>query len=442
MGSLRIAIIGSAFPRCCGSVTFTSDLAEALGALDEVGECAVIAAGIPNAAEVMPLAGRYCDCNDAASDKPAPGASPFQLPIASSRHFIAMCDDTGLFQHAVYSIPDRDHGYCIDDNARALLLCCMAESGLEPDLSDRLASRFAAFIQHGWNPDNRRFRNFMGFDRQWRELAGSEDSHGRTLWALGTCAHDRRDPARARWATDLFGEALPVVEEFTSPRAWAFTLLGLDQFCAVFADHAAAAALRTKLARRLKMLLRTCQSPDWVWFEDRLTYDNARMCEALLRTGQAIGDAGLVDAGLRSLRWLSAVQTAPTGHFRPVGSSGFMRERCAPSPFDQQPLEAAATIAACAAAHAADRSADWRGEAWRAFAWFMGKNDLGVALVDIATGSCRDGLHPDRANENRGAESVLSYLIGLADLRGLETAAKDRAVPRLDPPEQKADAYA
>ncbi|MDP3906539.1 glycosyltransferase family 4 protein [Novosphingobium sp.] len=377
---------------------------------------------------------RYADCFRSVSRrsgaraiaqlaaKPAQPLPVLPLPEPSTRHFMAMCDDTGLFQHAVHSIPDRDHGYCIDDNARALLLCCTPGSGLHNELADTLASRFAAFIQHGWNPDNRRFRNFMGFNRQWLEPAGSEDSHGRTLWALGACAQHRTNRTAAHWAAALFGEALQPVLTFTSPRAWAFTLLGLDRYCAGYPEDRAADAVRTELARRLEIRLLASESADWVWFEDRLTYDNARICEALIRTGLATNASHITDAGLRSLRWLLAVQTAPAGHFRPVGSQGFMLDRSPPLAFDQQPVEAAATISACIAAHASGAAGPWRAEARRAFDWFLGTNDLNVPLVDIATGSCRDGLHPDRANENRGAESVLSYLLGLAALRRFEIA--------------------
>jgi hypothetical protein len=298
---------------------------------------------------------------------------------------------------------------------------------MDAHVADALASRFAAFVQHAWNPDNRRFRNFMGFNRQWLEPAGSEDSHGRTLWALGACARQRTDPVRAHWAADLFREALKSVASFTSPRAWAFTLLGLDHYCSACPDDDSADLMRGVLARRLEIRLLSSESPDWVWFEDRLTYDNARLCEALIRTGAATGERHLTDAGVRSLRWLIAMQKAPKGHFRPIGSHGFMLSRCPPQAFDQQPLEACATIAACVAAHEIDPATPWQAEARRAFAWFLGENDLAVALVDIATGGCRDGLHPDRANENRGAESVLSYLLGLADMRMLESAASRNA---------------
>jgi hypothetical protein len=300
-------------------------------------------------------------------------------------------------------------------------LCSNPASGLDAPLADALSSRFAAFVQHAWNPDNRRFRNFMGFDRQWLELAGSEDSHGRTLWALGAGARYYADPARAQWARGLFREALEITASFTSPRAWAFTLLGLAHYCPVSPEDREAVALRDELARRLEALLLASEAKGWTWFEDGLSYDNARLCEALILTGAATGAGHFVDAGLRSLRWLISVQTAPHGHFRPVGSMGFHLSRSPPLAFDQQPLEACATIAACVAANEIDPTTPWQAEARRAFAWFLGENDLAIPLVDIGSGSCRDGLHPDRANENRGAESVLSYLLGLADMRGLES---------------------
>ena len=353
------------------------------------------------------------------------------LPEMSNRHFITMCDDTGIFQHAIHTIPDRHHGYCVDDNARALLLCCTAGNRLGAQMETALTMRFAAFVQHAWNPDNKRFRNFMGYSRDWLEPAGSEDSHGRTLWALGACARRHADTPLGEWAAGLFRAALPTVERFTAPRSWAFTLLGLDCYCHAHPGDRQAATMRTALADRLAQRFSLSATPDWTWFENRLAYDNARLCEALIRTGMATGASDLVDTGLASLRWLMAMQTAPAGHFRPIGSQGFLLDRQPPLPFDQQPLEAAATIAACAAAaeaeaasHASGHSAaeagnPWPAEADRAFAWFLGKNDLGIPLVDTASGVCLDGLHPDRANQNSGAESVLSWLLALADMRAL-----------------------
>ncbi|MFA5970038.1 MAG: glycosyltransferase family 4 protein [Sphingomonas sp.] len=349
------------------------------------------------------------------------------LPRWETQHFTAMCDDTGIFQHAVHNVPDRHHGYCVDDNARALLVCCSPSATRTRVLPDLLTARFASFIQHAWNPDNRRFRNFMGFERRWLEPAGSEDSHGRTMWALGACRRHDPDQSRADWAGRLFAAALATVESFTSPRAWAFTLLGLDDYCAAVPDDREAQATRELLAVWLVALLRDRETADWQWFEGGLSYENARLCEALIRTGAATGQEGIAEAGLRSLRWLCAMQTAPSGDFRPVGTEGFGLQGRGLAAFDQQPVEAAATIAACLAAHRQQPMAQWASEAWRAFDWFLGRNDLAISLVDTDTGTCRDGLHPDRANENCGAESVVCYLLGLSDMQAF-SAMTDETV--------------
>jgi Glycosyl transferases group 1 len=344
----------------------------------------------------------------------SPAASDMQLG-----HFLSMCDDTGLFQHAVHSVPDRAHGYCVDDNARALLLACALNEAGEPPLSEILTARFASFVQHAWNPDTRRFRNFMGFNRTWLEDKGSEDSHGRTLWALGECARKDASPSRRRWASALFAEALPTAANFGSPRASAFTLLGLNAYCAVAPDDRYAPELRHSLADRLMSGLASVETPDWQWFEAVLAYDNARLPQALIATGLATRTPAYVEAGLKTLRWLMTQQTTSTGQFRPVGTESFGKLRTAPRAFDQQPVEAAATIAACLTAWRADHDAEWKTIAKKVFSWFLGNNDLSVALVDPETGSCRDGLHPDRANENCGGESVVSYLLGLAQIRQL-----------------------
>ncbi len=345
------------------------------------------------------------------------------IPEMCLMHFLSMCDDTGLFQHAVRSVPDRSHGYCVDDNARALLLACALNASGEQHLSEVLTARIAGFIQHAWNPDTRRFRNFMSFDRRWLEECGSEDSHGRTLWALGECARSDARSSRRGWATGLFAEAAPAVADFHSPRAWAFTLLGLEAFRIADSVDARTVELQHLLAERLMALLAAVETPDWVWFEDGLAYDNARLSQALIATGTSTGRQSYVAAGVRSLRWLMTMQTAASGVFRPVGSQSFGQQRQRPRPFDQQPLEATATVAACLAAWRAGGDPMWRAHAVRAFAWFLGGNDLSTSLIDLETGSCRDGLHPGRANENRGGESVVSYLLALAQIRALDRHA-------------------
>jgi glycosyltransferase involved in cell wall biosynthesis len=357
-----------------------------------------------------------------------PAASTL-APAMQLSHFMSMCDDTGLLQHAICSVPDRGHGYCVDDNARALLVACALNAPGEQRVSETLTSRFAAFVQHAWNPAQKRFRNFMSFDRRWLEELGSEDSHGRTLWALGECARSDVDESRRQWAACLFVEALVVTEQFSSPRAWAFTLLGLDAYCRALPRNSYARELRHLLADRLMALLSSVETKEWVWFEEGLSYDNARLPQALIVTGTTLSAPGYVAAGLRSLRWLMTLQTSSEGVFRPIGSKGFGAKRSPPSAFDQQPLEATAAISACLAAWRADGDDKWKENAALAFSWFLGANDLSTPLVDVETGSCRDGLHPDRANENRGGESVVSYLLSLAEVRQLARLFDNRLKP-------------
>jgi hypothetical protein len=299
----------------------------------------------------------------------------------------------------------------------------------EERLSEKVTARFAAFVQHAWNPETRRFRNFMSFDRRWLEDKGSEDSHGRTLWALGECSRSDANPSRRRWAAALFEQAMPSVREFTSPRAWAFTLLGLEALRSSADRGAPVAEIQHLLAGRLLSMLSAVATPDWLWFENELAYDNARLPQALIVTGESTSTPAYTAAGLRALRWLTAVQTSEAGFFRPVGSQSFGAKRQRPRPFDQQPLEAAATVAAALAAWRADGDLQWRAAAAGALEWFFGANDLSVALIDASTGSCRDGLHPDRANENNGGESVVSYLLALVEARRLTRFAGIAAKP-------------
>jgi glycosyltransferase involved in cell wall biosynthesis len=352
-----------------------------------------------------------------AAQPPSPPAADAPLPEVVIGHLLAMCDDTGIFQHAIHSVPDRRHGYCVDDNARALLLASRANQPGERRLPEALTGRFASFVQHAYNPDTKRFRNFMSFDRRWLEDQGSEDSHGRALWSLGACAAADASAPRRRWAAGLFRDALPVVESFGSPRAFAFTLLGLNAYLGAAPGDWRADRLRAVLADRLLAGLAAHEGPEWIWFEATLAYDNARLPEALIRTGSALGAPAYLRAGLRSLSWLAGVQTGPAGLFRPVGTEGFQEIDRAPRAFDQQPVEAAASISAFLAAAEAERRGAWPALADAAFAWFLGANDLAAVMVDPDTGGCRDGLHPDRPNENQGAESVLSYLLGLVDMR-------------------------
>jgi glycosyltransferase involved in cell wall biosynthesis len=352
-----------------------------------------------------------------------------ELPETNLEHIALMTDSTGILQHAIFNIPRYDDGYCLDDNARALLLMALLEDAeLEHVRSTRsLASRYLAFMNYAFNERAGRFRNFMGYGRRWTEECGSEDSHGRALWALGTVVGRSRDPGRQSLSLDLFQRALRGLETFSSPRAWAFTLLGIDEYLRAFAGDSNVQALRLTLAERLLGLFHQTSSDDWPWFEEQATYENARLSQALLVCGSRLRNEEMLTTALRSLDWLVSVQTTD-GCFAPIGSDGFYQRGQPPAAFDQQPLDACAMVSACLAARRATHDDRWLLHARAAFGWFLGQNHLQRMLYDAATGGCRDGLHPDRANENQGAESSLSFQLALLEMREIELAPAVRLV--------------
>jgi len=345
------------------------------------------------------------------------------LPDWRLDHLLRMSDATGMLQHATHTIPNYDEGYCTDDNARALLLTVLLEElGQSGPEVERLATRYAAFLQAAFNPKTKRVRNFLGFDRRWLEEVGSADSHGRALWALGTCVGRSRRPDLPEWAAAHFERALPSVLETTSPRAWAFTLLGIREYLRRLSGDRLAAQIRDTLTARLLDIYDRTTTPGWPWFEEILSYDVARLPQALIASGQESGNARALEVGLQALGWLVKVQTAPQEHFRAIGSNGFYRKGGSPARFDQQPIEACATVSACLEAYRITTAANWLNEARSAFEWFLGRNDLGQELYDPRTGGCSDGLQEDRINRNQGAESTLAFLLSLAEMNLLESS--------------------
>lgn len=344
---------------------------------------------------------------------------PGRLPRVRLDHVARMTDGTGMMQHAIYNVPNYHEGYCTDDNARAFILCCLLEDAAVPaprENPDALASRYLAFLAAAFHEDTGRFRNFMTHGRRWLEEVGSEDSHGRALWAAGCGASRPHNEGHRRLSAHLFERGLPVTAHFTSPRAWAFTLLGIHEYERAHPGLAETRRIRDLLVRKMLGCWRDCADGDWRWFETRATYDNARLSQALIQGGHAIPHAEALEVGLESLRWLADRQRAPGGHFRPIGSDGFHEQNGQRADFDQQPVEAQAMVSACLDAFRATRDPHWWREARRAFEWFLGRNDLGLPLHDPASGGCRDGLHHNRANENQGAESTLAYQIALAEM--------------------------
>lgn len=361
-----------------------------------------------------------------------PLSPPADLPEVNLGHLRAMTDDTGLLQHATFDVPRYLEGYCLDDNARGLLLMTLMEeaSTARPRLTRQAAARYLAFVAYAFNYETGRFRNFMSYARHWLEDVGSEDSHGRAVWALGAVVGRSEEPSRQGLARELFQAALPPLTSFSSPRAWAYSLLGINEYLRAFRGDSGAQALRQALVDKLCDLHSVHATHDWPWFEDSLTYSNARLSQALITSGEAMGSEKVWGLGLRTLGWLAEAQISSEGHFAPVGSNGFHQRGATSAKFDQQPVEAAAMVSACLDALRVSGDARWAQHARRAFDWFLGHNHLRLPLYDASTGGCRDGLHADRCNENQGAESTLSFLIALLELRSVDTPTLSGAVRR------------
>jgi glycosyltransferase involved in cell wall biosynthesis len=346
---------------------------------------------------------------------------PGELPEMKLDHLFRMSDSTGIFQHASFTVPNFAEGYCTDDNARALVLAVMLQKlGHGSPIVTAKAATYAAFLNHAFDRKSRRFRNFMSFDRRWVEETGSEDCHGHALWALGLCVAQAGQGSFQMLAADLFEQALPVSADFTSPRAWAFTLIGIDEYLSRLSGDRRANQIRDSLTAKLMQRYADAATGDWQWFEDTVSYTNAKLPHALILSGRCLKNEKMVETGLKTLRWLIETQTSAEGSMRPIGSNGFYHRGKDRAQFDQQPIEAQVTVSACIEAYQATADRFWITEAHRAFEWFLGRNDLGLALYDPSTGGCRDGLHVDRVSQNQGAESTLAFLLALAQMQEIQ----------------------
>ena len=341
---------------------------------------------------------------------------PSELPRVELAHVRRMTDDTGILQHARFAVPRRDDGYCLDDNARALLLMMTLGDRTPERLA--LAPRYLAFVGHAF--DGACFRNFMSYSRQWVDHPSPDDCHGRALWALGAVLGRSSDRTLTAFAENVFEEALPKTTSLRSPRAWAYALLGIAERARSHEDDPSVTPI---LVEKLLACFRATSTPTWPWFEDRLTYCNARLAQALIVTGERTRHEEALETGLRALAWLSNVQSETRG-FSPIGSNGFWIRGGTRARFDQQPVEASSMISACLDAHRVTRDRRWLGLAQTAFGWFLGGNSLGAPLYDAVSGGCRDGLHADRVNENQGAESTLSFLQALLEMHASRATAQ------------------
>jgi glycosyltransferase involved in cell wall biosynthesis len=346
-------------------------------------------------------------------------------PELNLDHLYHMSDSTGIFQHANFTAPNYSEGYCTDDNARALILAMLLGQLEEtPEHVRALATTYAAFLDSAFNPKTLRFRNFLSIGRHWLDEQGSEDCHGRAIWALGTVVDRSPDWNSQTKAKRLFAQALPVATDFTSPRAWAFSLIGIHEYLRRMMGERVAIDVGEELTRRLMTIFDKVAEPGWIWFEEGLAYDNAKLAHALIVSGRATGQWTVCERGIQALRWLVGIQTSQHGQLRPIGSNGFYRRNGARADYDQQPIEAHTTVSACLEAYRATFDPWWYEQAQRAFDWFLGWNVLGEEVYCPQTGGCRDGLHADRGNENQGAESTLAFLLSLAEMRLMQNTER------------------
>ena len=357
-----------------------------------------------------------------------------RVPALNISHLLTMTDDTGILQHAIYSVPKTCEGYTTDDNARALIVSILLDE--DPANSGQrkvpaLSHRYLSFLWLAFNDDTGRFRNFLGYDRKWLEDIGSDDSHGRALWSLGKVLGHSKNAGLRGAAGRLFEAAVPATLTFTSPRAWAYSILGMQAYLDWFPGDRAIQGARNILANRLLDIYERSHSETWRWFEKSLSYANARLSQALILAGWRSDNQGMIEAGMDSLKWLVAEQHRDDENiFVPIGSNGFFIQGNEKARFDQQPVEACATVSACLEVYRLTEEPQWLEDARRVFSWFLGKNDLQIPLYDASTGGCRDGLHPDRVNENQGAESTLSFLMALLEIQ--EAKATNAKKPHLE----------
>jgi hypothetical protein len=347
------------------------------------------------------------------------------LPALNTGHLLTMTDDTGILQHAIFSVPNTHEGYTTDDNARALVVSIFLDERPEyagKEEYAKLSKRYLAFLWLAFNTDIGRFRNFLDYDRKWLEEIGSEDSHGRALWSLGKVLGLSQNAGLRGAAGRLFEAAVPATLTFTSPRAWAHSIMGMQAYLDWLPGDRAVQSARNTLANQLLDIYEQNHSETWKWFEQILSYSNARLSQALILAGSRSNNQRMTEVGFESLQWLVDEQhRGDENIFVPIGSNGFYPAGGEKARFDQQPVEACATISACLEAYRLTNERSWLEEAHRVFRWFLGKNDLQLPLYDATTGGCRDGLHPDRVNENQGAESTLSFLMALLEMQAAKT---------------------
>ena len=334
----------------------------------------------------------------------------FPLPDLRLDHMLRMTDDTGIIQHATFSVPARRTGYCVDDNARALLVALQAHRVTRSAQTADLITNYLSYLELSQRADGR-FSNFMDYSRKLEAHSGSGDCAGRALWALGVCTRLAPDRGQRALALEMFERAMPLAGGF-GLRGQAFALLGLDAFLGEAAEHAAARQMVGLLCGDLVDRYRAEADDSWNWFEPDVTYDNAIIPLALFKAYSVTRDRECLEVARASLSFLEGI-CFNEAYLNLVGNEAWHRRGGRKSTADEQPLDAAAFVLAFQGAYIATGDAHYLDRMRESFEWFLGRNRLGTPLYDFATAGCQDALGRQEVNRNQGAESVLSFLLAL-----------------------------
>lgn len=347
--------------------------------------------------------------------------TPFEMPYPKFDHLFHLTDDVGILQHANYIIPNRFHGYCSDDNARALVAVLLAQKlSFEEEFLRNFGYRYLSFILYAFNEENNRFRNFMGYDRTWIEEMGSEDCHGRAIWALGVTVAISEKKEASDIVLDIFEKAVSTLSDFNSPRALAFGLVGIHAYLERFSGDIKIKQFRKEIANKLFSFYCNNASDDWPWIEDMLAYDNGKIPHALIMSGHWLQRGDMIEAGIKSLDWLIKIQTNKKGQFSPIGNNGWYPKNGEKARFDQQPIEAQSVLEACSEAYKITQDKNWIVNARRCLEWYLGRNDMNLSLYDYKTGGCYDSITPTGINRNQGAEATLACLLSFLNMYSLD----------------------
>lgn len=344
-----------------------------------------------------------------------------ELPKIKLDHLFRMSDSTGILRNALFTIPDFKDGYSTDDNARALILSVLLESAGYGQSSRILeqTSMYLSFLSFAHNKLTGRFKNRLGFNRVWFDEQESEECHGRVLWALGTCIGRSKNEGFQGIAGHLFESTLSESFKFKSPRAWAFTLLGIHEYFRRFEGDLLVNHGREQIAGKLFDLYNQNATNERQWFEENLSQSNAKLSHALILSGRWMANNEMLKAGLDSLRWLLQFQTSQKGCYKSV-QNNIHNDSEHETELAQKPIEANELISAVLEAYRTTQETFWYDEAKRVFEWFLGRNDVGLPLYDSKTGGCCDALHVDRVNQNEGAEASLSFYLALVEMQSME----------------------